>query len=82
MIAHHTEDARVTDRLDGERSRTEGELSVGLIERARQAELAVESLPPVGAAQLFEITLEPEAGSPIGRPTGPILFKGLTVRVL
>ena len=29
--------------------------------------------------QLFEITLEPENGSPTGRPTGPILYVGRTV---
>jgi anti-sigma-K factor RskA len=33
----------------------------------------------VGARQLFEITLEPENGSTMGRPTGPILYVGLTV---
>jgi anti-sigma-K factor RskA len=32
--------------------------------------------------QLFEITLEPEGGSPNGRPTGPILFKGNAARAL
>jgi anti-sigma-K factor RskA len=34
------------------------------------------SAPSIG--QLFEITLEPSSGSPTGRPTGPVLFKGNT----
>lgn len=57
-----------------------GPVSVALIDRARQAELATAALPPAHPTQLFEITLEPETGSPIGRPTGPILFKGLAVQ--
>ncbi|HEV7251804.1 MAG TPA: anti-sigma factor [Mesorhizobium sp.] len=59
-----------------------GPVSVGLIEEARRADLAIGGLPAVGEDQLFEITLEPETGSPIGRPTGPVLFKGLTVQAL
>ena len=31
------------------------------------------------ADQLFELTLEPEGGSPIGRLTGPVLFIGRTL---
>ena len=42
----------------------------------------LESLPETVQNQLFEITLEPEGGSPIGRPTGPILFKGNAARAL
>jgi hypothetical protein len=37
---------------------------------------SLKDLPPPGPDQLFEITLEPAAGSPTGRPTGPVLFKG------
>jgi anti-sigma-K factor RskA len=37
---------------------------------------------PLGTDQLFEITLEPRSGSPTGRPTGPIIAKGLTARSL
>lgn len=33
----------------------------------------------LGPGQLFEVTLEPEGGSTIGRPTGPILFIGRAV---
>ena len=32
--------------------------------------------------QLFELTLEPAAGSPLDRPTGPILYIGRAVRML
>jgi anti-sigma-K factor RskA len=39
----------------------------------------VAQLPAVEAQQLFEITLEPATGSPLNRPTGPILFVGRTV---
>lgn len=62
--------------------RNVGPRSVGLIDRARAVQLNLDKLPPTGADQLFEITLEPEGGSPIGRPTGPILYKGTTSRAL
>lgn len=53
--------------------------SLGLVRAGQALELPAARLPAVEAQQLFEITLEPEAGSPIGRPTGPILFVGRTV---
>ena len=56
-----------------------GPTSLGLVRAGQTVEMPVSRLPAVGAQQLFEITLEPEAGSPIGRPTGPILFVGRTV---
>lgn len=56
-----------------------GPTSLGLVRVGQRVEMPVTQLPAVGAQQLFEITLEPEAGSPIGRPTGPILFVGRTV---
>lgn len=56
-----------------------GPTSLGLVRAGERVELPVDRLPAVGARQLFEITLEPEAGSPIGRPTGPILYVGRTV---
>ncbi|MGL4241116.1 MAG: anti-sigma factor, partial [Beijerinckiaceae bacterium] len=34
------------------------------------------------AGHLFEITVEPPGGSPTGRPTGPILMKGLASQAL
>ncbi|HEY6134459.1 MAG TPA: anti-sigma factor [Rubrivivax sp.] len=56
-----------------------GPTSLGLVRTGQTVELPVSRLPGVGAQQLFEITLEPENGSPIGRPTGPILYVGRTV---
>jgi anti-sigma-K factor RskA len=56
-----------------------GPTSLGLVRAGQTIELPVSRLPAVEAQQLFEITLEPENGSPIGRPTGPILFVGRTV---
>jgi anti-sigma-K factor RskA len=57
--------------------RAVGPRSVGLIDRARTTPLRLDQLP-LGADQLFEITLEPATGSPTGRPTGPIIAKGTT----
>ena len=61
--------------------RAVGPRSIGRSERARAVPLRLDNLP-LGPAQLFEITMEPAAGSPTGRPTGPIVAKGLTVRRL
>ena len=58
-----------------------GPTSLGLVVPGQVTELPVARLPAVEARQLFELTLEPEAGSPIGRPTGPILYLGRTVRL-
>jgi anti-sigma-K factor RskA len=62
--------------------RSVGPRSVGLIDRAQTVRLNLDKLPPTGPDQLFEITLEPAGGSPTGRPTGPILYKGTTSRSL
>lgn len=56
-----------------------GPTSLGLVRAGHPLELPVSRLPGVGAQQLFEITLEPENGSLIDRPTGPILYVGRTV---
>jgi anti-sigma-K factor RskA len=53
-----------------------GPVSLGLIDRAQRARFQTASLP-ARPDQLYEITLEPSTGSPIGRPTGPVLMKGL-----
>ena len=45
-----------------------GPTSLGLVRPGQPVQMAVTRLPGVGAQQLFEITLEPENGSPIGRP--------------
>jgi len=52
-----------------------GPRSVGLLQAMASTRLRLDNLP-LGPDQLFEITLEPEGGSPIGRPTGPILAIG------
>ncbi|MBB5050863.1 anti-sigma-K factor RskA [Afipia massiliensis] len=59
-----------------------GPKSIGITGQSRTLQLNLESLPETVADQLFEITLEPEGGSPNGRPTGPILFKGNAARTL
>jgi anti-sigma-K factor RskA len=59
-------------------SRERGPVSVGLMSRARTLQLSLQDLPTPKLDQLFELTLEPETGSPTGRPTGPVLFKGNT----
>ncbi len=53
-----------------------GPVSLGLMPAAAEASLAGFDLPRPDADQLYEITLEPATGSPVGRPTGPVLFKG------
>jgi anti-sigma-K factor RskA len=63
-------------------SRERGPVSVGLMSEARTLQLSLKDLPPPGPDQLFEITLEPATGSPTGRPTGPVLFKGNTAHTL
>ena len=63
-------------------NREVGPRSVGLLERARATPLDLQRLPNTTNDQLFEITLEPAGGSPTGRPTGPILYKGTTARTL
>jgi anti-sigma-K factor RskA len=63
-------------------SRERGPVSVGLMNRAQTLQLSLKDLPPPKPDQLFELTLEPATGSPTGRPTGPILFKGNTALAL
>lgn len=58
-----------------------GPTSLGLVKAGQAVELPVEKLPALESRQLFELTLEPEAGSPIGRPTGPILYIGRSVQL-
>jgi anti-sigma-K factor RskA len=63
-------------------SRERGPVSVGLMDRARSLTLSLKDLPAPKPDQLFEMTLEPATGSPTGRPTGPVLFKGNTAQAL
>jgi anti-sigma-K factor RskA len=58
-------------------SRDMGPVSLGLIDGARSVRLDGPALPRPRNDQLYEITLEQAGGSPTGRPTGPILAKGL-----
>jgi len=58
-----------------------GPTSLGLVSADRPTTIPLTRLPSVGQNQLFEVTLEPEAGSPINRPTGPVLAVGKIVRI-
>ena len=58
-----------------------GPVSLGLVKPGESVEVKLANLPKVVPNQLFEITLEPAAGSPIGRPTGPILYIGRAVTI-
>lgn len=60
----------------------QGPVSLGLVQPGRPLDVQMKELPPLEPDQLFEITLEPEYGSPIGRPTGPILYIGRAVKVM
>ena len=53
-----------------------GPVSLGILPPGGSVRLPPDRLATIGSGQLFEITLEPEAGSPTGRPTGRILFIG------
>ncbi|ARU05483.1 RNA polymerase subunit sigma-70 [Comamonas serinivorans] len=56
-------------------------VSLGLVKPGEAIEVPVDRLPPLQPNQLFELTLEPKGGSPIGRPTGPIQFIGRAVQI-
>jgi anti-sigma-K factor RskA len=60
----------------------QGPVSLGLVTPGQAVDVRLDKLPPLQPNQLFEITLEPEQGSPIGRPTGPILYIGRAVKVM
>lgn len=61
-------------------SREMGPISLGLIDGVHSARLEGPALPSPRDSQLYEITLEQAGGSPTGRPTGPVLAKGLAQR--
>lgn len=63
-------------------TRERGPVSVGLMDQARTLKLDLKDLGRPSAGHLFEITVEPPGGSPTGRPTGPILMKGLASTAL
>lgn len=56
-------------------------VSLGLVKPGEAIEVPVGKLPPLQPNQLFELTLEPAGGSPIGKPTGPIQFIGRAVQI-
>jgi anti-sigma-K factor RskA len=58
-------------------SRTQGPVSIGRMDNARRLRLDLRQLQRPETGHLFELTLEPPGGSPTGKPTGPILMKGL-----
>jgi len=58
-----------------------GPTSLGLVQAGQPLVLPASRLPAVEQRQLFEITLEPEGGSPYDRPSGPILYVGRTIRL-
>lgn len=58
-----------------------GPVSLGLVKPGQSLEISLDKLPPLQPNQLFEITLEPYNGSPLNRPTGPILFIGRAVKI-
>lgn len=54
-----------------------GPVSLGLLPTGRAQRLLGPDLPTPKIDQLYEITIEPAGGSPTGKPTGPIVGKGL-----
>lgn len=52
-------------------------VSLGILDKAMRVQVDGPELPMPSADQLYEITVEPEGGSPTGLPTGPIVGKGL-----
>ena len=59
-----------------------GPTSLGVVTPGRTLRIALDKLPPLEPNQLFELTLEPPTGSPLDRPTGPVLYIGRAVKVL
>jgi len=58
-----------------------GPVSLGLVKPGQTRQLSLDDLPPLEDNQLFELTLEDAAGSPLDRPTGPIQFIGRAVEL-
>jgi anti-sigma-K factor RskA len=57
-------------------------VSLGLVKPGEPYRVPLESLPPLEANQLFELTLEKAGGSATGLPTGPVKFIGRAVKVI
>lgn len=60
----------------------QGPVSLGLVKPGQTLSIPLDKLPPLQPNQLFELTLENPAGSPTGKPTGPIQFIGRAVKVI
>jgi anti-sigma-K factor RskA len=58
-----------------------GPTSLGLVLPSSVTVLPASRLPALGERQLFELTLEPATGSPLGRPSGPVLYVGSTLKL-
>jgi anti-sigma-K factor RskA len=58
-------------------TREQGPVSLARMDKARTIKLELRGLSSAQVGHLFEITLEPLGGSPTGKPTGPVLMKGL-----
>lgn len=57
-----------------------GPTSLGLMELGKPLELPADMLPKLVEQQLFEVTLEPAGGSPLGnKPSGEVMFIGTAV---
>lgn len=61
--------------------RDAGPTSLGLVAPGKPLQVPAHKIPGLAERHLFEITLEPAGGSPLNRPTGPILFIGRAVKV-
>lgn len=57
-------------------------VSLGQLDRMQTRRLQGPDLPEPRKGQLYEITIEPEGGSPTGLPTGPIVGKGFAKTTL
>ena len=58
-----------------------GPVSLGLVQPGQTIKIPLDKLPALQPNQLFELTLEPAGGSPVGKPTGPIQFIGRAAKV-
>lgn len=60
--------------------KAQGPVSIGRMAGAQRLKLDLKTLKAPDVNHLFELTLEPRGGSPTGKPTGPVLMKGLMAR--
>lgn len=59
----------------------QGPVSLGLVKPGQTLHVPLDKLPPLQANQLFELTLENQGGSKVGKPTGPVQFIGRAVKL-